>query len=115
MFSFLNAGFLLAAAAALIPLIIHLFSKRKVKLIEFSSLKHLKAMQRRQVRRLKIRQLLLLILRMLIILIVGAVRVIDQKPSATGIGSFHHHAETRLDALLVSEGDIPEILPQQLL
>ncbi|MCH7948133.1 MAG: BatA domain-containing protein, partial [candidate division Zixibacteria bacterium] len=54
MFSFLNAGFLLAAAAALIPLIIHLFSKRKVKLIEFSSLKHLKAMQRRQVRRLKI-------------------------------------------------------------
>ncbi len=38
--------------------------------MEFSSLKHLKAMQRRQVRRLKIRQILLLILRMLIILAV---------------------------------------------
>ncbi len=68
MLSFLNSTVLFAAAAALIPLIIHLFSKRRVKVIEFSSLRHLKAMQRRQVRRLKIRQLLLLILRMLIIL-----------------------------------------------
>ena len=70
MFSFLNSTVLLAAAAALIPLIIHLFSRRRVKIVEFSSIRHLKAMQRRQVRRLKIRQLLLLILRMLIILAV---------------------------------------------
>ncbi|MBD3404492.1 VWA domain-containing protein, partial [candidate division GN15 bacterium] len=70
MFGFLNAAALFAAAAALIPLIIHLFSRRRVKIVEFSSLKHLKAMQRRQVRRLKIRQLLLLLLRMLIILVV---------------------------------------------
>ncbi|MFZ5979842.1 MAG: BatA domain-containing protein [Candidatus Zixiibacteriota bacterium] len=69
MFNFLNATILLAAAAALIPLIIHLFSKRRVKIIEFSSLRYLKAMQRRQVRRLKIRQVLLLILRMLIIFV----------------------------------------------
>lgn len=70
MFSFLNSAFLFAAFAALIPLVIHLFSKRKVKVIEFSSLRHLKSMQRRQVRRLKIRQLLLLIIRMLILLLV---------------------------------------------
>lgn len=70
MFSFLNSTILFAAAAAMIPLIIHLFSKRRVKIVEFSSLKHLKQMQRRQVRRLKIRQLLLLLLRMLIILLV---------------------------------------------
>jgi len=70
MFSFLNSTILVAAAAALIPLIIHLFSRRKVKVIEFSSLRHLKEMQRRQLRRLKIRQLLLLLLRMLIILVV---------------------------------------------
>ncbi len=68
MFNFLNSAVLIAAAAALIPLLIHLFSKRKVKVVEFSSLKHLKEMQKRQVRRIKIRQLLLLILRMLIIL-----------------------------------------------
>jgi len=70
MFSFLNSTILFAAAAALIPLIIHLFSRRRVKVIEFSSLRHLKEMQRRQLRRLKIRQLLLLIIRMLIILAV---------------------------------------------
>lgn len=70
MFNFLNSSVLLAAAAAVVPLIIHLFFRRKVKVVEFSSLKHLKAMQRRQVRRLKIRQLLLLLLRMLIIFVV---------------------------------------------
>nr|MBN2278842.1 VWA domain-containing protein [candidate division Zixibacteria bacterium] len=68
MFNFLNSAVLIAAAAALIPLLIHLFSKRKVKVVEFSSLRHLKEMQKRQVRRLKIRQILLLLLRMLIIL-----------------------------------------------
>jgi len=68
MFNFLNSAVLLAAAAALIPLLIHLFSRRRVKVVEFSSLKHLKEMQKRQVRRLKLRQLLLLLLRMLIIL-----------------------------------------------
>ena len=70
MFSFLNSTFLLAAVAALIPLIIHLLSRRRRKVVEFSSLRHLKAMQRRQVRRLQLRQLLLLIIRMLIILMV---------------------------------------------
>ena len=72
MFGFLNSAILFAGLAALIPLIIHLFSRRRVKIVEFSSLKHLFAMQKRQVRRLKIRQLLLLLLRMLIILAVVA-------------------------------------------
>ncbi len=70
MFTFLNSTILLAASAAIIPLLIHLFSRRRRKVVEFSSLRHLKAMQRRQVRRLKIRQLLLLIIRTLIILAV---------------------------------------------
>jgi len=68
MFSFLNSAVLIAAFAALIPLLIHLFSRRRVKKVEFSSLRHLKQMQKRQVRRIKIRQLLLLLLRMLIVL-----------------------------------------------
>ncbi len=68
MFNFLNSAVLVAAAAALIPLLIHLFSRRRVKVVEFSSLKHLKEMQKRQVRRIKLRQLLLLLLRMLIVL-----------------------------------------------
>ena len=69
MFGFLNSTVLLAAIATLIPLLIHLFSRRRVKVVEFSSLRHLKEMQRRQLRRLKIRQWLLLLLRMLIVLV----------------------------------------------
>lgn len=88
MFGFLNSTALFAAAAALIPLIIHLFSKRRVKIVEFSSVRHLKAMQKRQVRRLKIRQWLLLILRMLIIL---AVVLAFARPT-TKSGSVGAHA-----------------------
>lgn len=60
---------LIAGAAAVIPLLIHLFSKRKMKVVTFSSLKYLQAMQKRQVRRIKIRQLLLLALRTLILIL----------------------------------------------
>ncbi len=88
MLNFLNPTVLFAAAAALVPLIIHLFSKRRVKVVEFSSLKHLKAMQRRQVRRLKIRQLLLLLLRMLILL---AIVLAFARPATEG-GNIGSHA-----------------------
>ena len=102
MFSFLNSTVLFAAVAALIPLIIHLFSKRRVKVVEFSSLKHLKAMQRRQVRRLKIRQLLLLLLRMLIIL---AIVVAFARPTlqSGGVGS---HASVSAVILLDNSGSM---------
>jgi len=86
--NFLNPTVLFASLAALVPLIIHLFSRRRVKVVEFSSLKHLKAMQRRQVRRIKIRQLLLLLLRMLIIL---AVVVAFSRPTTEG-GNIGSHA-----------------------
>ncbi len=88
MLNFLNSTVLFAAVVVLVPLLIHLFSKRRVKVVEFSSLKHLKAMQKRQVRRLKIRQLLLLLLRMLIIL---AVVLAFARPTTTG-GSIGSHA-----------------------
>lgn len=88
MFNFLNSTVLFAAAAALIPLLIHLFSKRRVKIVEFSSLKHLREMQKRQVRRLKVRQLLLLLLRMLIIL---AVVLAFARPTTEG-GNVGSHA-----------------------
>jgi len=86
--NFLNPTILFAAFASLVPLIIHLFSRRRVKMIEFSSLKHLKAMQKRQVRRLRIRQLLLLLLRMLIIL---ATVLAFARPTTEG-GNLGSHA-----------------------
>ncbi len=114
MFSFLNSTVLFAAAAALIPLIIHLFSRRRVKVIEFSSLRHLKEMQKRQLRRLKIRQLLLLLLRMLIIL---AVVLAFARPTSRD-GAVGSHAAVSAVILLdnsasmnryVADGDLFEI------
>ncbi|MFH1700517.1 MAG: BatA domain-containing protein [Candidatus Zixiibacteriota bacterium] len=70
MLNFLNTAILFAAAAALFPFILHLFSKRKVKTVPFSSIVFLKAMRKHQVRAIKIKQILLLIIRTLIILMV---------------------------------------------
>ena len=70
MLDFLNTAVLAAAAAAIFPFLLHLFSRRKVRVIPFSSVALLKAMQKRQVRAIKIKQLLLLIIRTLIILTV---------------------------------------------
>jgi hypothetical protein len=70
MLNFLNTAVLAALAAALLPFLLHLFSKRKVKIVPFSSVAFLKAMQKRQVRAIKIKQVLLLIVRTLIIMAV---------------------------------------------
>lgn len=102
MFNFLNSSVLFAAAAALIPLILHLFSKRRVKVIEFSSLRHLTAMQKRQVRRLKIRQLLLLALRMLIIL---AVVIAFARPTTEG-GNIGSHAAVSAVIIVDNSGSM---------
>lgn len=112
--NFLNPIVLFASAAALVPLIIHLFSKRKVKIIEFSSVKHLKEMQKRQIRRLKIRQLLLLALRMLIILTV----VLAFARPTTESGNLGSHASVSAVVLVdnsasmtrfVSDGNLFEL------
>ncbi len=70
MFNFLNPAILIGLVAGLIPLIIHLLNRRKVREIQFSSIHFLKQMARKEMRRLKIRQILLLIIRTLIILLI---------------------------------------------
>jgi len=66
--SFLNSTILLLGSLALIPILIHLFNRQRVKRLEFSSVRYLKSLQKTRMRRLKIKQLILLILRTLIIL-----------------------------------------------
>src|SRR5687768_4361997 len=60
---FLNPFILVAMAAASIPLLLHLLNLRKLRTVEFSSLKFLKELQKTRIRRLKLKQILLLILR----------------------------------------------------
>jgi len=69
--SFINPFLIIGIIAAGIPLIIHLWSRRQAKLLDFSSLQFLMALNRKKVKRLKLKQILLLILRMLIIALIA--------------------------------------------
>ena len=66
----LNPAFLFALAAAALPLLIHLFSRRRVPEFPFSSLRFLRRSDRRSMRRVSLRRLLLLALRTAAIVIV---------------------------------------------
>jgi hypothetical protein len=68
--TFLNTAFLFLLSAVSIPLIIHFLSKRRIKTIEFSSLKFLEQMQKSRMRWLRIKELILLALRMLVIALI---------------------------------------------
>jgi hypothetical protein len=72
MFTFLNSVLAWSLLAAAIPILIHLFTRKKLKRIPFSSLKFLQAMQKEKIRQVKIKQIILLILRTLIILLLVA-------------------------------------------
>jgi len=61
--TFLNAVFLAGLAAAALPILIHLFSKRRGRRVEFSSIRFLRDINRKQIRRVKLRQTLVLLLR----------------------------------------------------
>src|SRR5262245_25141602 len=66
--SFLNPLFLFGLAAAAIPVIIHLFTRRRPKEVLFPSLEFLTEVNQSEIRRLKLKQWLLLLLRTLAIL-----------------------------------------------
>ncbi len=67
--TFLNPAILFGLLAASIPVLIHLFNLRKLKKIEFSTLKFLKELQKNKIRKIKLKQWLLLALRVMIIIL----------------------------------------------
>ncbi|MYB96145.1 VWA domain-containing protein [Candidatus Poribacteria bacterium] len=69
--AFLNPLFLLGLLAAGIPLIIHLWNRRRVVTVDFSSLMFLMAAHRENARRFQLRQLLILLLRMAIVALIA--------------------------------------------
>ncbi len=68
MLGFLNSIILPLIAAIIIPVIIHFLNKQKTKEIEFSSLRFLKLIENKRIKRLRIYQILLIIIRMLFLL-----------------------------------------------
>ncbi|MEK9138612.1 MAG: BatA domain-containing protein, partial [Bacteroidota bacterium] len=96
--TFLNPFLLVGLAAAAIPIIIHLLNLRKLKTVEFSSLRFLKELQKTKMRRVKIRQILLLILRTLLIIIVV---LAFARPALRGsVGTIGAHARSTIVILL---------------
>ena len=67
--SFLNIAFLAGLAAAAVPILIHLFSRRKAPRMEWGSTRFLRELNRQRIRRVKLRQLLLLAVRALAIIL----------------------------------------------
>lgn len=66
--NFLNPFMLIGLLAAGIPILLHLLNLRKLKTVEFSTLRFLKELQKTRIKRFKIKQIILLILRTLIII-----------------------------------------------
>lgn len=79
--SFLNPLFLFGLAAAAIPVIIHLFTRRRPREVTFSSLEFLSEVNQSEIRRLKIKQWLLLLLRTLA---VAAIALAMSRPALRG-------------------------------
>jgi len=96
--TFLNPLVLIGLAAAAIPVLLHLLNLRKLKTIEFSTLRFLKELQKTKIRRIKLRQIILLILRTLIVIF--AVLAFSRpavKSSLPGLGT---HAKTSVIILI---------------
>ncbi|KPK84856.1 MAG: hypothetical protein AMJ81_04650 [Phycisphaerae bacterium SM23_33] len=81
--NFLNGLFLAGAAAALVPIIIHLVQRRRVQRVVFGSVRFLRKMSQRVVRRRRLTELLLILLRALAlgILAVAFARPFFWRPS----------------------------------
>jgi hypothetical protein len=65
--TFLHSVFLAGLAAAILPILIHLFSRRRAREVAFPSLEYLREISRQKVRRMRLRQWILLALRVLIL------------------------------------------------
>lgn len=94
---FLNSLILFGLGAAIIPLIIHLFSRRRAKEVAFPSLEFLERMKTDRMRRLRFRQLLALLLRTLI---VAAVVLAFARPALRGM----FQKDARTTAVIVLDG-----------
>lgn len=68
MLSFLNSIVLPVLMAAVIPLIIHFFNRRKTKKITFSSIRFLKLLENQRIKQVRLYQILLILIRALFII-----------------------------------------------
>jgi len=101
--SFLNPLFLFGLAAASIPILIHLFTRRRPREVKFSSLEFLSEVNQSEIRRLKLKQWLLLLLRTLA---VAALALAMARPALKGHAAGGGTAATSVVVLLDRSGSM---------
>jgi len=106
--SFLNLSFLWGLAAAAIPVIIHLFTRRRPKEIPFPSLEFLSEVNQSEIRRLKLKQWLLLLLRTLAI---AALALAMARPALKGSAGGRGSASTTVVVLVDRSGSMSAASP----
>jgi len=101
--SFLNPFFLLGLAAAAIPIIIHMLTRRRPREVMFPSLEFLSEVNQNEIRRLRIKQWLLLALRALA---VAAIALAMARPALKGSAGRASRAATTVVALCDRSGSM---------
>ena len=101
--NFLNPLFLFGLAAAAIPVLIHLFTRRKPREVRFPSLEFLAEVNQSEIRRLRLKQWLLLALRTLAVALLAMAMA---RPSMKGGAAGRGAAASTLVALVDLSGSM---------
>jgi hypothetical protein len=106
--SFLNPLFLFGLLAASIPILIHLFTRRRPREVAFPSLEFLQEVNQSEIRRLKLKQWILLLLRTLAI---AAIALAMSRPALRGSAGLTGRAATTIVALVDRSGSMTAEAP----
>ena len=106
--NFLNPLFLFGLAAAAIPILIHLFTRRRPREMRFSSLEFLTEVNQSEIRRLRLKQWLLLLLRTLA---VAALALTMARPALRGTSGLQGGAAATLVVLVDQSGSMGAAAP----
>jgi len=107
--SFLNPLFLFGLAAAAVPILIHLFTRKRPRERAFPSLEFLSEVNRSEIRRLRLRQWLLLLLRTLAI---AALALAMSRPAVRGAAGLSRNAASTVVALVDRSGSMGARAPE---
>lgn len=109
--SFLNPLFLFGLAAAAIPILIHLFTRRRPREVPFPSLEFLTEVNQSEIRRLRLKQWLLLLLRTLAIVCLALAMA---RPALRGNAGVRSGAASTVVVLLDRSGSMGAPAPSGL-
>ncbi len=101
--SFLNPLFLFGLAAAAIPILIHLLTRRRPRELQFPSLEFLAEVNQSEIRRLRLKQWLLLLLRTLAVM---AIALAMARPALRGTAGLRSGAATSVVLLVDQSGSM---------